>query len=69
MVIMAISSNEVQKNNFDALIPGEMAQKAEEVGAKKASLDFLSTFALAVLAGVFYRPRSCFCYYLLDDNR
>jgi formate transporter len=53
MVDMEISSNEVQRNSFDALIPGEMAQKAEEVGVKKASLDFLSTFALAVLAGAF----------------
>jgi len=38
---------------FDALLPAEMARKAEDVGIKKANLDFLSTFALAVLAGAF----------------
>lgn len=38
---------------IDALTPPEMAERMEEVGAKKASLDFWSTFALAVLAGAF----------------
>lgn len=40
-------------NPFDELLPGEMAGKAQEIGIKKARLDFLSTFALAVLAGAF----------------
>ncbi len=40
-------------NNFDALMPADMARKAEGAGIKKAHLDFLSTFALAVLAGAF----------------
>ena len=40
-------------NRFDALLPAEMACKAEETGVKKANLDFLSTFALSVLAGAF----------------
>ena len=38
---------------IDALLPADMARKAEEIGIKKANLDFLSTFALAVLAGAF----------------
>ena len=38
---------------IDALIPLEMAHKAEEVGLKKAQMDTLSLFALAVLAGAF----------------
>jgi formate transporter FocA len=42
-----------QDLHFDALLPPEMAAKAEQVGLKKAGLDFLSTFALAVLAGAF----------------
>jgi formate transporter FocA len=38
---------------FDALIPAEMAARAEQVGVRKAGLDAVSTFALAVLAGAF----------------
>jgi formate transporter len=39
--------------SFDELLPAEMASKAQEIGIKKAKMDFLSTFALAVLAGAF----------------
>ena len=38
---------------FDALLPAEMAARAEDVGAAKARLDAVSLFALAVLAGAF----------------
>ena len=38
---------------IDALIPAEMARRASDVGVRKARLDLLSTFALAVLAGAF----------------
>jgi formate transporter len=38
---------------LDALVPPQMAAKAEQVGVAKAGLDFLSTFTLAVLAGAF----------------
>jgi formate transporter len=40
-------------SSFDELIPAEMANKAQATGIKKASMDFISTFALAVLAGAF----------------
>jgi len=42
-------------NNYtvDALLPPEMAQKAEEIGASKAKQDFIKTAVLAVLAGAF----------------
>lgn len=40
-------------STFDELLPAEMATKAQEIGIKKAHLDFLSTLALAVLAGAF----------------
>jgi formate transporter len=40
-------------NGFDELLPGEMASKAQSIGIKKAHLDIMSTFALAVLAGAF----------------
>jgi formate/nitrite transporter len=38
---------------IDALLPPEMALKAEAVGVRKAELAFLPMFALAVLAGGF----------------
>lgn len=39
--------------NIDALLPQQMAVKAEGMGIKKANLDFWTMFALAVLAGAF----------------
>ena len=39
--------------SLDALIPAEMARKAEQVGVKKAHMNPLSMFVLAVLAGAF----------------
>lgn len=38
---------------IDALMPAEMAARAEEIGVTKAHLEFLTTFVLAVLAGAF----------------
>ncbi len=38
---------------MDALLPGEMAIRAEEIGVKKAVMNFAALFALAVLAGAF----------------
>jgi len=40
-------------HGIDALLPAEIAEKAEAVGLYKARLDFLSLMALAVLAGAF----------------
>jgi formate/nitrite transporter len=40
-------------DRVDALLPVEIARRAEEIGTKKAQLDILSTLALAVLAGAF----------------
>ncbi|MEJ5201244.1 MAG: formate transporter FocA [Anaerolineales bacterium] len=39
--------------SIDALVPAEMAVKAEAVGVKKANMTFGEMFALAVLAGAF----------------
>jgi len=39
--------------SLDGLLPPEMAQRGEEIGVQKASLDLLSTLALAVLGGAF----------------
>ena len=38
---------------LDALLPPEMAQRAEDIGARKAAMDGASVFALSVLAGAF----------------
>ncbi|HZY42184.1 MAG TPA: formate/nitrite transporter family protein, partial [Anaerolineae bacterium] len=38
---------------IDALLPADMAAKAEAIGVKKAHLNAVSMFALAVLAGAF----------------
>jgi len=46
-------SNEDHEHGIDALLPAEIAEKAEGVGVKKAQLDVVSLVALAVLAGAF----------------
>ena len=40
-------------HGIDALLPGDIALKAEMVGAQKARMDFASLIVLAVLAGAF----------------
>jgi formate transporter len=40
-------------HSVDALLPGEIAKKAEGVGAQKVRVDALKLFMLAVLAGAF----------------
>jgi len=42
-----------QDHPFDALLPPEMAEKAEAIGVKKASMRPAQTFVLAALAGAF----------------
>ncbi|NPV57098.1 MAG: formate transporter FocA [Anaerolineae bacterium] len=39
--------------NIDAILPNEMASRAETVGVKKANLAFLPTLLLSILAGAF----------------
>ncbi|PKO06280.1 MAG: hypothetical protein CVU41_07550 [Chloroflexi bacterium HGW-Chloroflexi-3] len=39
--------------HIDSLLPTEMAQKAEDVGLRKANLDFLTLFFLSILAEAF----------------
>ncbi len=40
-------------NGIDALLPAEIALKAEQVGARKVRVDALTLLTLAVLAGAF----------------
>ena len=52
---------ETGNHNFiDALLPPEMAQRAESVGVEKTRLDTLSLMVLAVLAGAFIAFGSMF---------
>ena len=48
-----MENNSIPATTQDALIPAQMALKAEQTGVLKANLDFLTTFMLAVLAGSF----------------
>jgi formate transporter len=48
-----VSAVVVEDLHFDALLPPEMAARAEQIGVKKARLDVVTTFSLAVLAGAF----------------
>ena len=47
-------------NGIDALLPQEMAERAEQIGVAKTRLDFGSLLALAVLAGAFIAFGSAF---------
>ena len=38
---------------IDALLPQEMASRAESLGVRKAEMPFAKTFMLAILAGAF----------------
>ena len=46
--------------NLDALLPPDMAEKAERVGVKKVKLNGLNMLALAILAGAFIALGSIF---------
>ncbi|KAB2860677.1 MAG: formate transporter FocA [Anaerolineae bacterium] len=42
-----------ESNGIDALLPADIAKRAEQVGIKKAGMDAASVFTLALLAGGF----------------
>ncbi|HRU95410.1 MAG TPA: formate transporter FocA [Anaerolineae bacterium] len=50
---MANPNHPAPEIKFDALVPSEMAAKAESTGVKKATSDALQLFILAILAGAF----------------
>ncbi len=58
---MANPNQSVPEVKFDALLPAEMAAKAEAVGVKKATGDAMQLFALAILAGAFIGLGAIFC--------
>lgn len=51
---------DLSNHSIDALLPPEMAERAEQIGVQKARLDTLSLVALAILAGTFIAFGSMF---------
>lgn len=54
--------------SIDALMPADMAQKAEAIGVKKAGLNALTMFLLAILAGAFISLGAIFCTTILSGS-
>lgn len=50
---MTIGSTDPTDRSIDALLPAEIAERAETVGVQKTKLDIVSLLALAILAGAF----------------
>ena len=50
---MSFTPTAAKAGPTDALVPAEMARKAEDVGTRKANTDPASMFVLAILAGAF----------------
>ncbi|NJN95666.1 MAG: formate/nitrite transporter family protein [Anaerolineales bacterium] len=55
--------------SIDALMPPEMAVKAEDIGVKKARMGWRNLFALAVLAGAFIALGGIFATTLTGRGR
>ena len=51
--LIAKEQNLTQQINIDALVPAEIARRAEYIGIRKAETDALNMFILAILAGAF----------------
>lgn len=57
---MATSEQPTTSNGIDALLPQDIARKAEEVGARKVRQDAVTLLALSILAGAFIGLGSMF---------
>jgi formate transporter len=57
-----------QDNQFDSLTPLEMAQKAEEIGVRKANLPTSKIFMLSLLAGAFIALGAAFSTTILAGS-
>lgn len=55
-------------SSLDAYAPKEMAQRVENVGVKKANLDWATTLALSILAGAFIALGANFATIVWTDN-
>ena len=57
-----------QDNHFDSLMPSSMAQKAEDIGVRKAAMPASKLFILAVLAGAYIALGAIFCTTVLAGS-
>jgi formate/nitrite transporter FocA (FNT family) len=53
---------------IDALLPAEMAKRAEYVGVRKAETPFITMFALSILAGAFIALGAIFATTILSGG-
>ena len=58
----------MEQIDIDAYAPSQMASRVEKVGITKGNLDFLSTFALAVMAGVFIAFGAVLYTFVIHDS-
>ncbi len=63
-----MQSAPLERPSFEALLPAEMARRAEELGAKKCQTATLTIFTLAVLAGAFIALGAIFATIVLTDT-
>lgn len=63
-----MSQLQTVNGTFDALIPAEMALRAEEIGAKKCQSRPIVVFALAVLAGAFIALGAVFSTVVISES-
>lgn len=63
-----MQSASLERPSFEALLPAEMARRAEELGAKKCQTATLTIFTLAVLAGAFIALGAIFATIVLTDT-
>jgi formate/nitrite transporter len=54
--------------DIDAYVPAQMAVRVEKAGIAKGNRDFLSTFTLAMMAGVFIGLGAVFYTYVIHDS-
>lgn len=57
-----------QEKQFDLFLPPVMAQKAEDLGVRKANMSFMKIFPLAILAGAFISLGAIFCTVVLAGS-
>lgn len=63
-----IMSGDASQITLDALLPTEMAHRAEQIGVKKVQMNKHITFALAILAGAFIALGAIFATVVTADT-
>ena len=58
----------MNKKDFEAFVPSEMAKRAKASGIRKANRDLLSTVFLSIQAGAFIAIGAAFYTSVISDN-